>query len=40
MPMAEEEGETMTYGDMALLLLNYDCVMNSYRVGRIWYRSS
>ena len=37
---AEEEGETMTYADIALLLLNYDCVMNSYRLGRIWYRSS
>ena len=42
MPLAEEpeeEGETMTYADMALLLLNYDCVMNSYRIGRIWYKS-
>ena len=42
MPLAEEpeeEGEVMTYADMALLLLNYDCVMNSYRIGRIWYKS-
>ena len=34
----EESGNQMTYADMAVLLKNYICVMNSYKFGRLWYR--
>ena len=34
----EESGSRMTYADMAVLLKNYICVMNSYKFGRLWYR--
>ena len=36
----EESGSRMTYADMAVLLKNYICVMNSYKFGRLWYRTS
>ena len=34
-----EDGEGMSYSDMAVLLRGYTCVMDSYRFGRIWYRT-
>ena len=34
----EENGRKTTYGDMAVLLQNYKCVIWCYRMGRIWYK--
>ena len=34
----EENGRKTTYGDMAVLLQNYKCVIWYYRMGRIWYK--
>lgn len=34
----DEDGKRMTYGDMAVLLKTYGCVMSSYKFGRIWYK--
>ena len=33
-----EDGRMTTYADMAVLLKNYVCVMDSYKYGRIWYK--
>ena len=34
-----EDGESgMTYSDMAILLKGYECVMDGYRFGRLWYK--
>ena len=35
----EENEERMSYSDIAVLLRGYVCVMDSYRFGKIWYRS-
>lgn len=34
-----EDGERMSYSDMAVLLRGYVCVMDSYRLGKLWYKT-
>ncbi len=34
-----ENGDRMSYSDMAVLLRGYVCVMDSYRLGKIWYKT-